>query len=88
MMTNLLLDITSATIDWSRAQFALTAIYHWLFVPLTLGLAVIMGIAETCYYRYQTNIMIVCVVLLVLMVQVFQTVGTLWATKSDKRLRK
>ena len=45
MMTNLLLDITSATIDWSRAQFALTAIYHWLFVPLTLGLAVIMGIA-------------------------------------------
>ncbi len=50
-MTNLLLDITSATIDWSRAQFALTAIYHWLFVPLTLGLALIMGIAETCYYR-------------------------------------
>lgn len=50
-MTNLLLDITSATIAWSRAQFALTAIYHWLFVPLTLGLAVIMGIAETCYYR-------------------------------------
>ena len=50
-MTNLLLDITSATIDWSRAQFALTAIYHWLFVPLTLGLALIMGIAETCYFR-------------------------------------
>ena len=50
-MTHLLLDISSATIDWSRAQFALTAIYHWLFVPLTLGLAVIMGIAETCYYR-------------------------------------
>lgn len=51
MMTNLFLDITSATIDWSRAQFALTAIYHWLFVPLTLGLALIMGIAETCFYR-------------------------------------
>ncbi len=46
-----LLDIDVATIDWSRAQFALTAIYHWLFVPLTLGLAVIMGIMETCYYR-------------------------------------
>nr|WP_308571721.1 cytochrome ubiquinol oxidase subunit I [uncultured Prevotella sp.] len=46
-----LLDITTSTIDWSRAQFALTAIYHWLFVPLTLGLAVIMGIVETCYYR-------------------------------------
>jgi cytochrome d ubiquinol oxidase subunit I len=50
-MMNQLLDITTGTIDWSRAQFALTAIYHWLFVPLTLGLAVIMGIMETCYYR-------------------------------------
>ena len=39
------------TVDWSRAQFALTAIYHWLFVPLTLGLAVIMGIVETKYYQ-------------------------------------
>ena len=51
MMHNLLLDITTGTIDWARAQFALTAIYHWLFVPLTLGLALIMGIMETCYYR-------------------------------------
>ena len=50
-MTNLLLNIDAGTIDWSRAQFALTAIYHWLFVPLTLGLAVIMGLMETCYYR-------------------------------------
>lgn len=36
---------------WSRAQFALTAMYHWLFVPLTLGLGVIMALAETQYYR-------------------------------------
>ncbi len=50
-MQNILMNIDAGTIDWSRAQFALTAIYHWLFVPLTLGLAVIMGIAETCYYR-------------------------------------
>ena len=50
-MTNILLNIDAATVDWSRAQFALTAIYHWLFVPLTLGLALIMGIMETCYYR-------------------------------------
>uniref|UniRef100_UPI0040269CC9 cytochrome ubiquinol oxidase subunit I n=1 Tax=Prevotella sp. TaxID=59823 RepID=UPI0040269CC9 len=48
---NLLLTIDPSLIDWSRAQFALTAIYHWLFVPLTLGLALIMGIMETCYYR-------------------------------------
>ena len=51
MINNLFLNIDAGTIDWSRAQFALTAIYHWLFVPLTLGLAVIMGIAETKYYR-------------------------------------
>ena len=50
-MSNLFLDIDAGMIDWSRAQFALTAIYHWLFVPLTLGLAVIMGIVETRYYR-------------------------------------
>lgn len=43
--------IDTSLIDWSRAQFALTAIYHWLFVPLTLGLAVIMGLMETFYYR-------------------------------------
>ena len=54
-MQNILLNIDPGTIDWSRAQFALTAIYHWLFVPLTLGLAVIMGIAETIYYRKRTD---------------------------------
>lgn len=36
---------------WARAQFALTAMYHWLFVPLTLGLGVIVSIMETMYYR-------------------------------------
>jgi len=51
MFSHLFLDIDAGTIDWSRAQFALTAIYHWLFVPLTLGLAVIMGIVETKYYK-------------------------------------
>ena len=49
-MTDTLTNIDLAAVDWARAQFALTAIYHWLFVPLTLGLAVIMGIAETIYY--------------------------------------
>ena len=50
MFSHLFLEIDAGTINWSRAQFALTAIYHWLFVPLTLGLAVIMGIIETKYY--------------------------------------
>ena len=45
------MNIDASAIEWARAQFALTAIYHWLFVPLTLGLAVVMGIMETCYYR-------------------------------------
>ena len=44
-------NIDSSLIDWSRAQFALTAIYHWVFVPLTLGLALVMGVMETLYYR-------------------------------------
>ena len=38
-------------VDWSRAQFALTAIYHWLFVPLTLGLSFIVAFMETLYVR-------------------------------------
>ena len=36
-------------VTWSRLQFAMTAAYHWLFVPLTLGLALIMAIMETLY---------------------------------------
>ena len=38
-------------VDWSRAQFALTAMYHWLFVPLTIGLSVIVAVMETLYVR-------------------------------------
>lgn len=38
-------------VDWSRAQFALTAMYHWLFVPLTLGLSFIIAGMETLYVR-------------------------------------
>ena len=44
-------ELTTTLVDWSRAQFALTAMYHWLFVPLTLGLSVIMSICETIYYK-------------------------------------
>ena len=51
MTTDLFLNIDAGSVNWARAQFALTAIYHWLFVPLTLGLAVIMGICETLWYR-------------------------------------
>lgn len=43
-------NLDSSLVDWSRAQFALTAIYHWLFVPLTLGLGIVMAVMETIYY--------------------------------------
>ncbi len=36
-------------VDLSRLQFALTALYHFLFVPLTLGLSMILVIMEAVY---------------------------------------
>jgi cytochrome d ubiquinol oxidase subunit I len=33
-------------VELSRLQFAVTALYHFLFVPLTLGLAVLLAIME------------------------------------------
>ena len=36
-------------VDISRLQFAVTALYHFLFVPLTLGLSVLIAIMETVY---------------------------------------
>ena len=38
-------------VEWSRAMFALTAMYHWIFVPLTLGLGFLCAIMETIYYK-------------------------------------
>jgi cytochrome bd-type quinol oxidase subunit 1 len=43
--------LNAATVNWSRGQFALTAMYHWIFVPLTIGLALIMAIMESIYVR-------------------------------------
>ncbi len=43
--------IDFSLVDWSRYQFALTAIYHWFFVPLTLGLSFIVAFMETIYVR-------------------------------------
>ena len=41
--------IDLAVVTLSRAQFALTALYHFLFVPLTLGLSMILVIMEAVY---------------------------------------
>lgn len=35
----------------SRLQFALTAGFHWIFVPLTLGLIILVACMETMYVR-------------------------------------
>ena len=44
-------NIDLSLVDWSRAQFALTAMYHWLFVPLTLGLSFIVAFMESMYIK-------------------------------------
>ncbi len=44
-------NIDWGLVDWSRAQFALTAMYHWIFVPLTLGLSFLIAIMETIYVK-------------------------------------
>ena len=45
-------EITSASlVEWSRWQFAMTAIYHYMFVPLTLGLSFLLAIMETMWVR-------------------------------------
>ncbi len=35
----------------SRWQFALTTIYHFFFVPLTIGLSLLVAIMQTIYYK-------------------------------------
>jgi cytochrome d ubiquinol oxidase subunit I len=38
-------------VNWARAQFILTAMYHWIFVPLTLGLSFLCAFFETLYVK-------------------------------------
>src|SRR5579864_1687496 len=41
--------IDATVVELSRLQFALTALYHFLFVPLTLGLSLLLAIMESVY---------------------------------------
>jgi cytochrome bd ubiquinol oxidase subunit I len=43
--------VAATTVDLARAQFATTSIYHFIFVPLTLGLAPLVAIMQTTWYR-------------------------------------
>lgn len=49
------MDDLMTVVDWSRWQFALTAIYHWLFVPLTLGLSLIVAVMESLYLKTKSE---------------------------------
>jgi len=44
-------EIDLVMVDWARAQFALTAMYHWIFVPLTLGLSFLLAFFHTIYVK-------------------------------------
>ena len=44
-------NIDPTMVNWARAQFALTALYHWIFVPLTLGITWIIAFYHTIYVR-------------------------------------
>jgi cytochrome d ubiquinol oxidase subunit I len=43
--------IGSAVVDLARGQFATTSIYHFLFVPLTLGLGPLVAVMQTLWHR-------------------------------------
>ena len=48
----MLYEISSdSLLEWSRWQFAMTAIYHYMFVPLTLGLSFLLAVMETMWVR-------------------------------------
>lgn len=48
------MDFLSDPVLLARVQFALTAMYHYVFVPLSVGLGLIVAIFETKYYRSQS----------------------------------
>ena len=43
--------LASTAVDLARIQFATTSLYHFLFVPLTLGLGPLVAIMQTLWYR-------------------------------------
>ncbi len=44
-------QIDLSQVNWARAQFALTAMFHWIFVPLTLGLSFLVAFFESLYVK-------------------------------------
>ncbi len=44
-------NLDLSMVNWARAQFALTAMFHWIFVPLTLGITWIIAVFHTIYVK-------------------------------------
>ncbi|WP_339135518.1 MAG: cytochrome ubiquinol oxidase subunit I [Candidatus Electrothrix sp. GW3-4] len=44
-------NVDLSTVNWARAQFAMTALYHWIFVPLTLGMTWLIAFFHTIYIK-------------------------------------
>src|SRR3954469_23876155 len=42
-------------VDLGRVQFALTSIYHFLFVPVTMGLSFLVAVMQTLWYRTRAD---------------------------------
>ena len=40
-----------STVDLARLQFGMTTIYHFLFVPLTIGLGFLTALLQTSWHR-------------------------------------
>ena len=51
MMVDAMGALAVTTVDLARIQFATTSLYHFLFVPLTLGLAPLVAVMQTLWYR-------------------------------------
>jgi cytochrome d ubiquinol oxidase subunit I len=45
------MTVAVTTVELARLQFAMTSLYHFLFVPLTLGLAPLVAVMQTLWYR-------------------------------------
>jgi len=45
------IPVAVSTVDLARIQFATTSLYHFLFVPLTLGLAPLVAVMQTLWRR-------------------------------------
>lgn len=43
--------IDMSLVNWSRGQFAMTAFFHWLFIPLTIGMTYVIAIAQTIHVK-------------------------------------